>query len=106
MTNGKSTAPKPATSRRPRAEAAATATSSDATKAAAETTKTPTRRNRGTPSHKPASDGATGLSPQERHALVAQAAYFRAEARGFAAGGELEDWATAEAEINAQLATC
>jgi hypothetical protein len=35
---------------------------------------------------------------------VAQAAYFRAEARGFAAGRELEDWVAAEAEIGAQLA--
>ena len=106
MTNGKSTAPKSAISRRPREKAAATATASDAMKAAAETTKTATRRGRGTHSHKPASDGATGLSAQERHALVAQAAYFRAEARGFVAGGELEDWVTAEAEISAQLANC
>jgi hypothetical protein len=38
-------------------------------------------------------------SPQMRHALIAQAAYFRAERRGFAPGHELEDWLAAEAEV-------
>lgn len=40
-----------------------------------------------------------GISAQEREAMVAQAAYFRAERRGFAPGGELQDWAEAEAEV-------
>jgi hypothetical protein len=31
--------------------------------------------------------------------LVAQAAYFRAEKRGFAPGAELQDWIEAEAEV-------
>lgn len=39
-----------------------------------------------------------------RHTLIAQAAYFRAEHRGFAPGHELEDWLIAEAEVDAQLA--
>jgi hypothetical protein len=33
--------------------------------------------------------------------MVAKAAYFRAERRGFAAGHELEDWLAAEAEVRA-----
>ena len=33
------------------------------------------------------------------HAMIATAAYFRAEKRGFQAGHELEDWVAAEAEI-------
>jgi hypothetical protein len=33
-----------------------------------------------------------------RHHEIAVAAYFRAEKRGFAPGGELEDWLSAEAE--------
>lgn len=33
---------------------------------------------------------------------IAQAAYFRAEKRGFAPGGELDDWLAAEAEVTAQ----
>jgi hypothetical protein len=31
--------------------------------------------------------------------LVARAAYFRAEKRGFAPGGELQDWVEAEADV-------
>ena len=39
----------------------------------------------------------------ERRGLVATAAYYRAEKRGFEAGHELEDWLAAEAEIAASL---
>jgi hypothetical protein len=39
------------------------------------------------------------MSAQEQQMLVAQAAYFRAERRGFAPGGELQDWVEAEAEL-------
>jgi hypothetical protein len=35
-----------------------------------------------------------------RHEQIAQAAYFRAERRGFEPGHELEDWLAAEAEID------
>lgn len=44
-------------------------------------------------------DSVSPLSAQERHVLVARAAYFRAEKRGFAPGGELQDWIEAEAEV-------
>ncbi|RMD79607.1 MAG: DUF2934 domain-containing protein [Gammaproteobacteria bacterium] len=43
------------------------------------------------------------LSPEERHRLIAEAAYLRAEARGFVPGHELEDWLAAEAEVEARL---
>ncbi len=39
------------------------------------------------------------LNVEERERLVAQAAYFRAEKRGFAPGCELQDWVEAEAEV-------
>ena len=39
------------------------------------------------------------ISAQERERFVAQAAYFRAEKRGFAPGYELQDWVEAEAEV-------
>lgn len=39
------------------------------------------------------------ISAQERELLVARAAYFRAEKRGFAPGRELQDWVEAEAEV-------
>jgi len=35
--------------------------------------------------------------------MVAQAAYLRAERRGFAPGSEEEDWLAAEAEVDALL---
>ncbi|GIL05732.1 MAG: hypothetical protein AMXMBFR72_16950 [Betaproteobacteria bacterium] len=35
--------------------------------------------------------------------MIAQAAYFRAEQRGFASGAELQDWLAAEAEIDRAL---
>ena len=36
----------------------------------------------------------------KRIRLIAEAAYYRAEARGFIAGHEVEDWLAAEAEVN------
>jgi hypothetical protein len=44
------------------------------------------------------------LAAQERHALIANAAYLRAEQRGFGPGHELEDWLAAEAEVDRHLA--
>lgn len=43
------------------------------------------------------------VASEERTRLVAEAAYFKAAQRGFAGGGELEDWIAAEAEIDALL---
>jgi Protein of unknown function (DUF2934) len=40
---------------------------------------------------------------QVRHASIAEAAYFRAERRGFAPGHELEDWLAAEDEVERRL---
>jgi len=39
------------------------------------------------------------IGAQEREMLIARAAYFRAEKRGFVPGGELQDWVEAEAEV-------
>jgi hypothetical protein len=35
--------------------------------------------------------------------LIAEAAYYRAEQRGFAPGGETEDWLQAEEEVRTRL---
>lgn len=43
------------------------------------------------------------LSPEERLRYIAEAAYYRAEKRGFAPGGELDDWLEAEAEVDGRL---
>lgn len=41
---------------------------------------------------------------EERHCMIAIAAYYRAERRAFAPGAELEDWVAAQAEIDELLA--
>jgi Protein of unknown function (DUF2934) len=40
------------------------------------------------------------LNTKRRNAQVAVAAYYKAQARGFVPGNELEDWLAAEAEEN------
>jgi len=41
--------------------------------------------------------------PKPREALIAEAAYFRAQRRGFAPGHEEEDWLAAEAEVDRRI---
>jgi len=38
----------------------------------------------------------------DRYTMIAQAAYYRAEKRGFRPGEQLDDWLAAEADITAQ----
>ncbi len=45
----------------------------------------------------------TAVTNEERHQLIAEAAYFRAERRNFTPGYELEDWLDAEAEVEMKL---
>lgn len=52
---------------------------------------------------KTATATATFVGPGERVHLIAKAAYYRAEKRGFAPGHEAEDWLAAEAEVDAKL---
>jgi hypothetical protein len=35
-----------------------------------------------------------------RHSMIAEAAYYRAERRGFAPGGEIQDWCEAESSVD------
>ncbi len=57
------------------------------------------------PAAKPAQTSAkVQVSPDEIKRLTAEAAYFRAQERGFAPGYELEDWVQAEAEVRQRLA--
>ena len=44
------------------------------------------------------------LEPERRHAMICEAAYFRAERRDFCPGHELEDWFAAEGDIERALA--
>lgn len=43
------------------------------------------------------------LGPPQWQAKVAEAAYFRAEARGFSGGSAEQDWIEAEAEVAARF---
>jgi hypothetical protein len=43
------------------------------------------------------------VTQEERHQLIAEAAYYRAEQRNFAPGCELKDWLDAEAEIETMI---
>ena len=54
----------------------------------------PRETNRGDAATPPKSTPA-----ERRHAMIADAAYFRAAARGFAPGHETEDWLGAEREL-------
>lgn len=40
------------------------------------------------------------IQPGQRELMIAEAAYYLAERRGFAPGAELEDWVAAESEID------
>jgi len=51
----------------------------------------------------PVTPARAGVTSEARRALIAEAAYLRAEQRGFAPGLETEDWLAAEAEVEALL---
>jgi hypothetical protein len=44
------------------------------------------------------------IAAEHRRAMVEEAAYYRAQRRGFAPGHELEDWVLAEREVDAAVA--
>jgi hypothetical protein len=46
---------------------------------------------------------AQSIGEEDRHDMIATAAYYRAEQRGFNGGFEMEDWLAAEAEIDGML---
>ena len=51
----------------------------------------------------PAATQSAPMSAEERHALIAEAAYRRAERRGFQGGDPLADWLESEKEVDALL---
>jgi hypothetical protein len=42
----------------------------------------------------------SNINPEERYRMIAVAAYYRAEKRGFIGGDPSQDWVEAEAEVN------
>lgn len=70
--------------------------------------KRPSKAAPDTPSMRPADGRASGntrakLSPEEVYRLIQESAYFKAKERGFAPGGEVQDWIEAEAEVRRRL---
>ena len=62
------------------------------------------KRARHGAAHSPAAaedapEAALSAEDRERWEMIAAAAYFRAEKRGFAPGNEIDDWLAAEREI-------
>ena len=45
------------------------------------------------------------LNSEQRYRMIAEAAYYRAEKRGFEGGNSAQDWIDAEAEINQLLSS-
>jgi hypothetical protein len=43
------------------------------------------------------------ITPEQRHHMIAEAAYFRALRRGFRGDAEMRDWLEAEVEVDARL---
>jgi len=48
-------------------------------------------------------DRSASSEPPQRHALIAESAFFIAQERGFAPGHELDDWLAAEREVDQGL---
>ena len=54
--------------------------------------------------HESVPNGHTTVDPEFRREMIATAAYYIAEQRGFVPGHELDDWSAAEAAVDATLA--
>lgn len=69
---------------------------------------TPAKAVKGKPATIKSSKGSPAIAGQisagleDRHDMIATAAYYRAEQRGFHSGHEMEDWLAAEAEVDSR----
>jgi len=70
---------------------------------AATKAKQPSRGKGGAKKHKTRAKPLKATSAQLRERMISEAAYFKAENRGFAAGDPAQDWLEAEAEVDANL---
>jgi Protein of unknown function (DUF2934) len=66
-------------------------------------TRAPGAQPRGTPAVRTKSPHRAPVNADERRSMIAEAAYLRAERRGFTPGRETEDWLAAEMEVDALL---
>jgi hypothetical protein len=54
--------------------------------------------------HAEQADAPLELTEEERHDMIAVAAYYLAEARGFPGEGAVDDWISAERQIDSMVA--
>ena len=95
-------APKKPTTRAPKKKTAESGKTSRATKSPARPRKRAAAKT--APRKKAAAvEPSVAISREQRQAMVAEAAYFMAERRGFVGGDPEQDWREAEAEIDALL---
>lgn len=108
-TAGKKTAAKPAPKKKAQKKTQAPAKAAAPKKAAAKSTtanpdKQPAGKTPNTTAKKtPKDQAAPPITSEQRHQLIAEAAYLRAERRGFSGGDPNQDWMEAEKEIDAAL---
>jgi len=58
-----------------------------------------------TPTSPSPSSSATSISAEQRHRMIAEAAYLIAEQRDFKGEAALDDWRQAEAEVDRRIAS-
>jgi hypothetical protein len=85
------------------ARGAGTASTSGSAQTAPSPARSPRRRAAAAEPAVPAPRGSVTVSAETRRAMIAEAAYLRAERRGFTSGREEEDWLAAEKEVDALL---
>ena len=59
---------------------------------------------RGKRNHRRKPPATRAADPTQRHAMIAEAAYYRAQRRAFEPGHALDDWLQAEIEVQRTLA--
>lgn len=61
---------------------------------------TPKRTRKSTVAASTPADKTVTITPEQRYRMISDAAFFRAERRGFVGGDAAQDWHDAEAEID------
>jgi hypothetical protein len=96
-------APKISTEKKPAVKKPA-ASKTAAAKPPSPKTVTAKPKNSKSPAAKAAKgNGKAHITPEQRYRMICDAAYFRAERRGFVGGHPGEDWVAAEAEVDELL---
>ena len=89
----------------PSSTGTATGESTSSRESSAAPARTGRKRTAGSAPQSASVQETVSVSADLRRGMIAEAAYLRAERRGFAPGHEEEDWLAAEKEVDAQLAS-